>query len=206
MTEAIPLHQRVRMADANHPDLSVQDVAQIVVDDVPDIRAALYELIVPLAEHMRRNRLRNAVERPATWASRNRFREGSAWRSSENYAEATATAERIEEELADEIKRDGVGAVWRDRREQILARFSESVRAEIKLELTEELLHMPVKLYDGEKYQFGDLTWEQHLLRADRLSRNASGLGETTAVHLEAARLLREAGVRCLNLLEPDQT
>ena len=216
------IYHHVRRAEAAQPSADPRHVARSVLDALSpaEIDEALLELLTVAVEHARRSRIRDHVERPSAV-----LRRAQGWthpryapRNSAAHQQWLQTPEgqdhlrRINDEIAREqvwqerLASEGPAAVYAEYRQRVLTRFTEAVRAEITLELTQEVLDAPVHLYDGSSVPFGDLGIGEHMRRAERLAEHAHGVGETVVRHVEAARLLVESGAPSLRQLVDGQS
>jgi hypothetical protein len=216
----VNIHTLIRETERAHPDTDPREVAAKVWAAVPAADVAVLDLLEPLVAHARRNRLRETVERPAVrgrlrlakppharWAPRN-SRTHREWLNTDEgraHLERRAAEEAAEQEWQQRITREGAAAVYTEWDARVRARHVERLTAEIRLELTAELLSMPVPDGDSGHVPFGEMTAEQHMRRAERLAAHTDGIGETIALHLEAARMLvadpERGPVACLDEL-----
>lgn len=76
--------------------------------------------------------------------------------------------------------------------------FIEMVAAEVRIEVTAELLATRFALGDGTRVTWGEATIDQHRQRIDMLTSIASGTVETAARHHAAISMIESASAGCL--------
>lgn len=84
------------------------------------------------------------------------------------------------------------------RRYPTIGEALDDFRAEIRLELTAELMATTFALGDGRSVTWGRATVAQHRQRAAKLVGTAVGTLQTVALHEEAIAAIEAAGVSCL--------
>lgn len=105
----------------------------------------------------------------------------------------------------EQIRRDSRRS--RERHWAKLRKIQEDYAAEIRLEVTAELLGTPFALGDGRSVTWGEATVADHRQRAEMLFRGAAGTLETAARHEAAIRMLDECQARTLSeLVAPANT
>lgn len=84
------------------------------------------------------------------------------------------------------------------RRYPTIGQAIDDMRAELRLELTAELLMTTFALGDGRTVSWGRATVADHRQRVSMLANKAIGTLQTAALHEEAIAVIEEAGKTCL--------
>lgn len=92
----------------------------------------------------------------------------------------------------------GIDGYYAERTRRRMDAFVEEIAAEVRLEVTAELLATHFALGDGTRVTWGSATVEQHRQRIEMLAAMASGTVETAARHQSAIAMLEAAGAASL--------
>lgn len=157
------------------------------------------------AERERERAERSARYESEPWTAPRRSRVFREWaRTPEGQEAELRRAEcrerTVEMEAAEEagIAEFGIGGYFSLKLKKLRDRYAAEVRAEARLELTNELLAAPFALGDGREVTWGAATVEDHTQRIELLYRNAGGNIATAKRHEAAVRMIIEASARSL--------
>lgn len=104
------------------------------------------------------------------------------------------------EMFEDDWHPSGVMAAGRQRTMLRVSELIHEVAAQVRLDVTEELLHTEFALGGGQRVTWGEASAEQHRQRIELLSKNAAANVEAAARHEKAIEML--CGGRVANLRE----